>query len=140
MAPVLFVCRHDAGRSLMRQDRFRGRPAGGTRRSKSEPIEVVRAIRDDIAARVGALVAELDASTPPWPTGNDPRRRSRAVAHARRVLDRGRVSTQSRYVRALDPAPGGKDGIGKARHPMLAHALREVKLGQFLALGHRRRT
>ena len=27
-----------------------------------QPIEVVRSIRDDIAQRVGALVAELDAS------------------------------------------------------------------------------
>jgi len=32
---------------------------------KGQPIETVRATRDDIAARVEALIAELDAPSPP---------------------------------------------------------------------------
>jgi hypothetical protein len=81
VANALFVCLHNAGRSQMSQALFE-RAAGGRhgarsagtapgervhprspRRGGSWRFDAVRATRDEIAARVEELVAELDQAS-----------------------------------------------------------------------------
>ncbi len=80
---VLFVCRHNAGRSQISQalferiagDRHQARSAGTTPAERAwgledpqgRPIDEVRAIRDDIRQRVHELAADLDQPLPATP-------------------------------------------------------------------------
>jgi protein-tyrosine-phosphatase len=85
VSTVLFVCLHNAGRSQISQALFE-QAAGGRHRALSAgtaPGErvnpaVVDATRDEIAARVGQLLAQLDAparseAVRAVPTGATPR-------------------------------------------------------------------